>query len=101
MVRGDKHEGTTIDSYAVRITGPARRALHRLPEKVMPAVVEFITGPLAANPYRVGARLRFPPYEGFFAGRVGPGYRVRYEIDEDAVVVTGHDVDRRADVYRP
>ncbi len=90
-----------IDRYAVRITGPARRALHRLPDKVAPAVVEFITGPLAGNPRRVGALLRFPPYEGFYAARVGSDYRVRYEIDDEAFMVTVHDIDRRADVYRP
>ena len=32
----------------------ARRALGRLPEKVATAAIEFVYGPLADNPYRVG-----------------------------------------------
>ena len=45
--------------FEVHWAAPARRALRRLPEKVATAVIEFIYGPLAGNPRRVGRPLRF------------------------------------------
>jgi mRNA interferase RelE/StbE len=78
---------------------PAERRLTRLPEKIATAVLEFILGPLLANPHRVGGPLQ-GEMAGLHAARVG-AYRVIYEIDEEQRLITVLDVDHRADVYRP
>jgi mRNA interferase RelE/StbE len=75
------------------------RTLTRLPEKAAAAVVEFMLGPLAEDPHRVGHRLR-RELEGLWAARRGP-YRVVYEIHEQARAVRILRVDHRADIYRP
>jgi mRNA interferase RelE/StbE len=84
--------------FEVRWAGPATRALRRLPEKVATAAVEFIYGPLASNPSRVGRPLRFE-LEGMHSAHRGD-YRVVYRIDgrrrRVEVLAIGH----RADVYR-
>lgn len=73
-------------TYAVSLTGPARRDLqNRLPEKVAAACLEFIHGPLAENPHRVGKPLR-PPMDGRWTARRGE-YRVIYTIDDGRVLV--------------
>ncbi len=74
----------------------ARRALTRLPEKVATAVVEFVYGPLAANPYRVGKALRLE-LEGLHSARRGD-FRVVYRISDVVTIVA---IEHRADVYRP
>ena len=60
----------------------ARRGLARLPVTVAPAVWEFVTGPLADNPERVGSRLVQPPFAGVFRAKRGP-YVVLFDIDGD------------------
>jgi mRNA interferase RelE/StbE len=43
------------EPYEVVVPGPVRRAIsEKLPEGVAWAVIEFINGPLARNPHRVG-----------------------------------------------
>ena len=76
----------------------AERPLARLPEKAAAAVVEFATGTLVEAPRAVGHPLQ-RELSGLCAARRGP-YRVVYEIDEDARIVTALRVDHRADVYR-
>ncbi len=45
--------------YTVVLSAAAKRAIERdLPEAVAAAVVHFLYGPLATNPYRVGNALR-------------------------------------------
>lgn len=83
------------EPYAIAWTPTAKRALTRLPDKVATAAVEFIYGPLAKNPYRVGKALRFE-LEGLHSARRGD-YRVIYRIS-DVVTVTA--IEHRADVYR-
>lgn len=51
--------GGSGEPFEIHWAVPARRALRRLPEKAATAAVEFIYGPLAANPGRVGRPLRF------------------------------------------
>lgn len=86
-------------AYEVRVARTAaRRLAELLPPSVAAACVEFIFGPLADEPRRVGAPLR-PPFEGQWRARRGE-YRVRYEIDEDKGLVTVLDVDHRRDAYR-
>lgn len=76
-------------------TPAAKRALQRLPEKVAAAAVEFIYGPLASNPQRVGKALRFE-LEGLHSARRGD-YRIIYRINENVTVIA---IEHRADVYR-
>ena len=86
-------------SYRVLVTRTAARQLaERLPESVAVACVEFLYGPLAENPQRVGARLR-RPFNGLWRARRGE-YRVRYTIDEVRAEVTVLDVSHRRDAYR-
>lgn len=81
------------------MAGPVRRAISRLPAKVAVAVLDFLVGPLAENPHRVGKALR-GHLEGLHVARVG-AYRVIYEIEAEALVVRVLFVEHRADVYRP
>jgi mRNA interferase RelE/StbE len=94
-VSGDSSE----DPQELRTTSTVRRALSEsLPGAVAAAAYEFITGPLLADPYRIGKRL-LPPMDDRFSARRGT-YRVIYRIDDKARVVTEVDVAHRRDVYR-
>jgi mRNA-degrading endonuclease RelE of RelBE toxin-antitoxin system len=86
-------------TYRIILRASARRALtDTLPASVAPAVAEFIYGPLAENPKRVGSPLS-GPYEGYYGARRG-SYRILYRIVEDQVVVEVIKVDHRRDAYR-
>jgi mRNA-degrading endonuclease RelE of RelBE toxin-antitoxin system len=86
-------------TYRVVVTKTASRQLaEQLPEGVAAACVEFIYGPLAENPQRVGAPLR-KPFEGHWRARRGE-YRVRYIIDDTKSQVLVLDVSHRRDAYR-
>ncbi len=86
-------------SFRVVVTRTAARQLaEHLPEAAATACVEFIFGPLADNPHRVGSPLR-APFNGQWRARRGE-YRVRYRIDEGAQIVYLLDVDHRRDAYR-
>jgi len=86
--------------HVLAITPTARRQLsENLPEAVAAAAYEFITGPLLADPHRVGKRLR-PPLEDRHSARRGT-YRVIYRIDDGSRTVTVVDVAHRRDAYRP
>ena len=85
-------------SYTVRFTATARRDLHKLPPRVLSAVVEFAFGDLSREPRRVGKPLR-RELAGVFSARRGP-YRVLYRIAADTSTVSILRVDHRADVYR-
>lgn len=86
-------------TYSVRWASRARRAVEvDLPEAVAAAVWEFVNGPLAQNPRRVGKEL-LGDLAGTWSARRGQ-YRVIYVIDDDTVVVTVVKVDHRRDVYR-
>lgn len=80
------------------VAKPARRAVDRLPAKAAIAVLDFLLGPLLANPERVGKPLR-GELAGLHSARVGT-YRVVYEINHDDQVVQVVYIDHRADVYR-
>jgi len=85
-------------TYAIRVTRPAARDLEaRLPEAVATAVVEFVFGPLAENPHRVGKAL-LPPRAGQHSARRGQ-YRIIYEIDDERSVVTVLAILHRRDAY--
>jgi mRNA-degrading endonuclease RelE of RelBE toxin-antitoxin system len=85
-------------TYQVVMSPTASRQLQeRLPESVARACYEFIRGPLAEEPRRVGAPLR-TPFEGHWRARRGE-YRVRYTIDEDSKQIHILDIDHRRDAY--
>lgn len=86
--------------YTIVLAPGARRALSdSLPAAAAFAAWEFISGPLAEAPTRVGTPLR-APFEGVWRARRGQ-YRVRYRIDADAHRVVVLDIDHRRDAYRP
>jgi mRNA-degrading endonuclease RelE of RelBE toxin-antitoxin system len=83
-------------SYQIRVTARAARDLQRLPEKIVSACVEFIYGPLADNPQRVGKPLR-GELTGQHSARRGE-YRVIYIIGGQHVDIVH--IAHRGDVYR-
>jgi len=70
----------------------------RLPEKVATAVIEFVYGPLATNPRRVGRELRLD-LAGLWSARRGD-YRVLYRINDELHRIDIVAVDHRRDIYR-
>lgn len=88
------------DPYELGTAPPARRALaDRLPPEVAAAAAEFITGPLLANPQRVGKPLG-DELAGIYSARLGRVWRVLYEIDETRKVVIVLDIRHRSAAYR-
>lgn len=85
-------------AHSIRITARAERDLQRLPEKIATACVEFVFGPLAKNPRRVGKPL-MGELTGLHSARRGD-YRVVYAIVDDTGTVEVVHVGRRSDVYR-
>lgn len=76
----------------------AQRQLAQLPEKVVTAAAEFITGPLLDNPRRVGHPLR-DEYAGQHSAHRGRDWRVRYWIGQDTHTVIVLDISHRSDTY--
>lgn len=87
-----------MNGYRIRYSARAVKALESLPEKIAAACVEFIAGPLAAEPQRVGKPLG-RELSGRFSARRGT-YRVVYTIDTEARVVGIVHIQRRRHVYR-
>ncbi len=82
------------------LTPPAVRAVRSgLPEAVAAAVIEFLTGALVDNPYRVGRRLR-GDVAGIYSARRGT-YRVLYRINDHRKEVVVLRIDHRSEAYRP
>jgi mRNA-degrading endonuclease RelE of RelBE toxin-antitoxin system len=80
------------------LTPPAMRVVQTgLPEPVAAAVIEFMTGPLIANPRRIGKMLR-RELAGVWSARRGT-YRVLYRINDTAGEVVVLRIDHRSDVY--
>ncbi|MDR7300373.1 type II toxin-antitoxin system RelE family toxin [Haloactinomyces albus] len=84
--------------HRVELTATARRTLFRLPEKIVSACIEFISGPLATNPYRVGKPLG-REFAGRHSARRG-SYRVVFRVEESSGTIFVVRIDHRADVYR-
>jgi mRNA interferase RelE/StbE len=86
-------------SYRIELTRAAKRALtESLPETVAVACWEFIRGPLAEDPHRVGKPLR-DQLEGRFSARRGE-FRVIYQIFDDRIVVRVIHIAHRRGVHR-
>lgn len=83
----------------MEFTAAARRDIAKLPDRVAWAILEFCSGPLAENPYRVGRPL-VRELTGLYSAHRG-GYRIVYTINDDRVLVEIAYVRRRADAYRP
>ena len=89
---------TQSGAYQLVLTPPAVRALQTgLPEAVAAAAIEFMTGPLLANPRRVGKMLR-RELSGIWSARRGT-YRILYRINDAAAEVVVLRIDHRRDVY--
>ena len=85
--------------YEVSWSRQAARAVREeLPESVAAACLEFILGPLAGNPHRLGNPLR-APFDGLHSARRGD-FRVVYAIDDDRIVIHIVTVRHRRDAYR-
>ena len=91
MTRGDA-------PWSVQLSPTAVRALDQLPHKIAAAIVEFVTGTLPADPYRLSKPLRFE-FEGWRVARRGD-YRVTFRaLEDDRVLYIGR-IEHRAHVYR-
>ena len=87
--------------YELGTASPARRALaDRLPPVVAEAAGEFITGPLLANPQRLGRPLG-EELAGIHSAHLGRSWRVLYEIDDTDHTVIVLDIRHRSTAYRP
>lgn len=85
-------------TYSVFLSPRAWRALEvDLPEAVAAACAEFIFGPLAENPHRVGKPLR-NQLAGSYAARRGE-FRVIYTIHERRIAVRVISIRHRRDAY--
>jgi mRNA interferase RelE/StbE len=85
--------------YRLVLASEARRGLHRLPSKVATAVIEFITGPLAANPARLSKPLT-NELADYRSARRGD-YRVLIRVEEANRLIVVVRIEHRAQVYRP
>lgn len=81
------------------MAAPADRALRRLPEKAVTAVVEFMSTALTEAPERVGKPLR-NELAGLWSARRGP-YRIVYEVRHDERVIVVVRIAHRSHIYRP
>lgn len=87
-----------MTSWRLVLAPSAERSLARLPEKVAPAIVEFMVGPLLENPHRAGRPL-VRELTGYMAARRG-AYRTVYRINDDISSVEVVRIDHRSQVYR-
>ena len=88
----------TNNDYSIAWTGPARRALGRLPDKVATAVIEFLYGSLSANPHPVGKPLKLG-LKGLHSARRGD-YRIIYRIHDNQHRIDVLAIEHRSDAYR-
>ena len=85
-------------SWTAGLSSSAIRDLDRIPPRVVPAVLEFIYGPLTENQRRVGKPLR-DDFAGEWSARRG-SYRILYRLDDARHLITVSRVDHRAHAYR-
>ena len=84
--------------YEVRVSARAERDLLRIPEKIGAACLDFIFGPLADDPYRLGGALS-GQLAGLRSARRG-SYRIVYSIDDALLRIDIVHIDHRGTVYR-
>ena len=87
------------DEYEVRLSRAASRALaEQLPLGVAAAIWEFLIGPLAGNPRRLGKPLS-GELSGYYSARRG-AYRVVYSITDSPASIRVVRIDHRRNAYR-
>lgn len=91
--------GSEPAGWSVGFTSGADRSLAAVPRRIQPAIIEFVFGPLAADPRQLGKPL-LGELEGLWSARRGD-YRVLYELDEADQRLVVHRVAHRSDAYRP
>jgi len=97
-VTDEHHPGN--EPYDISLTRTARRHLaEHLPLDVAIGASEFITGPLAENPHRVGKELD-APLRRIRSARLMREWRILYVIDESAHSITVRAILHRRDAYR-
>jgi mRNA-degrading endonuclease RelE of RelBE toxin-antitoxin system len=85
--------------WKVQVTSPALKGFRRLPEKAAAAIVEFVTGVLADNHYRLSKPLT-NELLGMRTARRGD-YRVLFTLDVEEHILYVHRIEHRSDVYKP
>jgi len=85
--------------WKVEVTTPALKGFRRLPEKAAAAIVEFVTGVLADNPYSLSKPLT-NELLGLRTARRGD-YRVLFTLDVEERILYVHRIEHRSDVYKP
>ncbi len=86
-------------SWTVEVTSPALKGFRRLQEKSAAAIVEFVTGVLADNPYRLSEPLT-NELLGLRTARRGD-YRVLFTLDVEEHILYVYRIEHRSDVYKP
>ena len=88
------------ERYELGTAPPARRALAgQLPAEIAVAAAEFITGPLLADPRRVGKPLG-TELAGIYSALLGREWHVLYEINDGKQLVVVLDIRHRSIAYR-
>lgn len=86
-------------TYRVEWTSPAQRDIGRLPLKIAGAIMTYVDLRLAENPQRLGKPLG-GDLADLYSARSGD-YRVMFELDANAMVLSIVHVAHRAHAYRP
>jgi mRNA interferase RelE/StbE len=86
------------EAWDVQFAPSALRGLDRLPPRIAPAIIEFVTRTLPRNPEQLSKPLR-GEFEGLHSARRGD-YRVLFSLDRDTRVLLVVRVAHRADAYR-
>ena len=84
--------------WDVQFSPSALRGLERLPTRIAPAIVEFVTKTLPRNPEQMSKELR-GDLAGMRSARRGD-YRVLFRLVSESGVLLVVRVAHRADVYR-
>ena len=84
--------------WKIEVTSPALKGFRRLPEKAAAAIVEFVTGVLADNPYRLSKPLT-NELLGLRTARRGD-YRVLFTLDVEEHILYVHRIEHRSNVYK-
>jgi mRNA-degrading endonuclease RelE of RelBE toxin-antitoxin system len=92
-------QSASQEPWKVEVTSPALKGFRRLPEKAAAAIVEFVTGVLSENPYRLSKPLT-NELLGLRTTRRGD-YRVLFTLDLEAHILYVHRIEHRSDVYKP
>jgi mRNA interferase RelE/StbE len=85
--------------WKIEVASPALKGFRRLPEKAAAAIVEFVTGVLADNPYRLSKPLT-NELLGLRTARRGD-YRVLFTLDVEDRTLYVHRIEHRSDVCKP